>query len=92
MVGKALFVCRRSKADAQYLSNVYDDDALKRSILRSVPERRDKRSGYRTKCCYRPDPECGDELHGVPAAINNKRIIHFGDLEVEGASQLARRW
>ncbi|MGZ5272324.1 MAG: GAF domain-containing protein, partial [Ramlibacter sp.] len=73
------------------IADVYDDDALKRlhptlSFLKEV----DKRSGYRTKqMMVRPILD-GDVLHGVLQVINNKGDQPFGDLEIEGATQLCR--
>jgi len=73
------------------LSDVYDDEALKRinpalSFLKEV----DKRSGYRTKQMLVLPITDGDTLHGVLQVINNKNDQPFGDLEVEGATQLCK--
>ncbi len=73
------------------VADVYDDDALKRihpslTFLKEV----DKRSGYRTKQMLVVPILSGDELHGVLQVINNKGDHPFGDLEVEGASQLCK--
>jgi putative methionine-R-sulfoxide reductase with GAF domain len=73
------------------VADVYDDDALKRihpslTFLKEV----DKRSGYRTKQMLVVPILSGDELHGVLQVINNKSDHPFGDLEVEGASQLCK--
>ena len=71
--------------------DVYDDEALKRihptlSFLKEV----DKRSGYRTKQMLVVPVLDGDVLHGVLQVINNKSDQPFGDLEVEGATQLCK--
>ncbi|NML42696.1 Flp pilus assembly complex ATPase component TadA [Ramlibacter sp. G-1-2-2] len=71
------------------IADVYDDEALKRihpslSFLKEV----DKRSGYRTKQMLVVPILDGDTLHGVLQVINNKSDAPFGDLEVEGATQL----
>ena len=73
------------------IADVYDEDALKRihptlSFLKEV----DKRSGYRTKQMMVVPILDGKELHGVLQVINNKSDQPFGDLEIEGASQLCR--
>jgi len=73
------------------IADVYDDDALKRihptlSFLKEV----DKRSGYRTKQMLVVPILDGDVLHGVLQVINNKSDQPFGELEVEGASQLCK--
>lgn len=73
------------------ISDVYDDEALKRihaglSFLKEV----DKRSGYRTKQMLVVPILDGDILHGVLQVINNKSDQPFGDLEVEGATQLCK--
>jgi type II secretory ATPase GspE/PulE/Tfp pilus assembly ATPase PilB-like protein/GAF domain-containing protein len=73
------------------IADVYDEDALKRihptlSFLREV----DKRSGYRTKQMLVVPVLDGDVLHGVLQVINNKSDQPFGDLEVEGATQLCK--
>ncbi len=71
--------------------DVYDDEALKRihptlSFLKEV----DKRSGYRTKQMLVVPILDGNNLHGVLQVINNKSDQPFGDLEVEGATQLCK--
>jgi hypothetical protein len=71
--------------------DVYDDEALKQihpslSFLKEV----DKRSGYRTKQMLVVPILDGDTLHGVLQVINNKTDQTFGELEVEGASQLCK--
>jgi type II secretory ATPase GspE/PulE/Tfp pilus assembly ATPase PilB-like protein/GAF domain-containing protein len=73
------------------IADVYDDDALKRihpslSFLKEV----DKRSGYRTKQMLVVPILDGHALHGVLQVINNKSDIPFGELEVEGATQLCK--
>ncbi|MEP6791053.1 MAG: ATPase, T2SS/T4P/T4SS family, partial [Ramlibacter sp.] len=73
------------------IADVYDDEALKRihptlSFLKQV----DKRSGYRTKQMLVVPILEGGNLHGVLQVINNKSDQPFGDLEVEGASQLCK--
>lgn len=73
------------------IADVYDDEALKRihptlSFLKEV----DKRSGYRTKQMLVVPILDGEQLHGVLQVINNKGDQPFGDLEVEGASQLCK--
>lgn len=73
------------------ISDVYDDEALKRihpslSFLKEV----DKRSGYRTRQMLVVPVLDGEVLHGVLQVINNKSNIPFGDLEVEGATQLCK--
>ncbi len=71
------------------IHDVYDDEALKRihpslTFLKEV----DKRSGYRTKQMLVVPILDGDSLHGVLQVINNKGDQPFGDLEIEGATQL----
>jgi type II secretory ATPase GspE/PulE/Tfp pilus assembly ATPase PilB-like protein len=73
------------------IADVYDDEALKRihqslSFLKEV----DKRSGYRTKQMLVVPILDGDVLHGVLQIINNKSDQPFGELEVEGATQLCK--
>ncbi len=73
------------------IPDVYDDEALKRihptlSFLKEV----DKRSGYRTKQMLVVPILDGTNLHGVLQVINNKSDQPFGDLEVEGATQLCK--
>jgi type II secretory ATPase GspE/PulE/Tfp pilus assembly ATPase PilB-like protein len=73
------------------IADVYDDEALKQihptlSFLKEV----DKRSGYRTKQMMVVPILDGDALHGVLQVINNKSDQPFGDLEVEGATQLCK--
>jgi type II secretory ATPase GspE/PulE/Tfp pilus assembly ATPase PilB-like protein len=71
--------------------DVYDEEALKRvhstlSFLKEV----DRRSGYRTKQMLVVPILDGDSLHGVLQVINNKSDQPFGQLEVEGATQLCK--
>lgn len=73
------------------LADVYEDDALKQihpslSFLKEV----DKRSGYRTKQVLAAPILEGDTLHGVLQVINNKSNQPFGELEVEGVTQLCK--
>ena len=75
------------------IADVYDDEALKRihptlSFLKEV----DKRSGYRTKQMMVVPILDGDDLLGVLQVINNKGGQPFGELAVEGVTQLCRRW
>ncbi len=73
------------------VADVYDEEALKRihpslTFLKEV----DKRSGYRTKQMLVVPILDGETLHGVLQVINNKSDQTFGELEVEGASQLCK--
>jgi type II secretory ATPase GspE/PulE/Tfp pilus assembly ATPase PilB-like protein len=73
------------------LPDVYDDEALKRihpalTFLKEV----DKRSGYRTREMMVAPILDGGELYGVLQIINNKSERPFGDLEIEGVSQLCK--
>jgi type II secretory ATPase GspE/PulE/Tfp pilus assembly ATPase PilB-like protein len=73
------------------IADVYDDEALKRihpslSFLKEV----DKRSGYRTKQMLVMPILDGEQLHGVLQVINNKGDVPFGELELEGATQLCK--
>ena len=73
------------------IADVYDDEALHRinptlSFLKEV----DKRSGYRTKQMMVVPITHGADLYGVLQVINNKSDHAFGELEVEGASQLCK--
>jgi type II secretory ATPase GspE/PulE/Tfp pilus assembly ATPase PilB-like protein len=73
------------------IADVYDDEALKKihptlTFLKEV----DKRSGYRTKQMMVMPILDGKVLHGVLQVINNKGDVPFGELEVEGASQLCK--
>ncbi|MES2952913.1 MAG: ATPase, T2SS/T4P/T4SS family [Pseudomonadota bacterium] len=73
------------------LPDVYDDDALKQihpalTFLKVV----DKRSGYRTKQMLVAPILEGNILHGVLQVINNKSDEPFGELEVDGVSELCK--
>jgi len=73
------------------LPDVYDDEALKRvhpllTFLKEV----DKRSGYRTRQMLVSPILEGETLYGVLQIINNKSDQAFGELEVEGVSQLCK--
>ncbi len=73
------------------LADVYDDEALKAihpalTFLKEV----DKRSGYRTRQVLVAPILEGDTLYGVLQVINNKSDQPFGELEVEGVSQLCK--
>ncbi|AGX88060.1 GspE/PulE family protein [Candidatus Symbiobacter mobilis] len=73
------------------LADVYDEEALKKvhpslTFLKEV----DKRSGYRTKQMLVAPIVEGDTLSGVLQIINNKGDQPFGDLEVEGVTQLCK--
>jgi type II secretory ATPase GspE/PulE/Tfp pilus assembly ATPase PilB-like protein len=73
------------------IADVYDEEALKRihpslAFLKEV----DKRSGYRTKQMLVMPILDGDRLHGVLQVINNKGDAPFGELELEGATQLCK--
>jgi type II secretory ATPase GspE/PulE/Tfp pilus assembly ATPase PilB-like protein len=73
------------------LADVYEDEALKQihpslSFLKEV----DKRSGYRTRQMLVAPILEGETLHGVLQVINNKSDQPFGELEVEGVTQLCK--
>jgi type II secretory ATPase GspE/PulE/Tfp pilus assembly ATPase PilB-like protein len=73
------------------IADVYDDEALKKihpnlHFLKEV----DKRSGYRTKQMMVLPIMDGETVHGVLQVINNKSDQTFGDLEIEGATQLCK--
>jgi type II secretory ATPase GspE/PulE/Tfp pilus assembly ATPase PilB-like protein len=73
------------------LPDVYDEDILERihpslMFLSEV----DKRSGYRTKQMLVAPIVDGAVLHGVLQIINNKNDEPFGDLEMDGVSQLCK--
>jgi type II secretory ATPase GspE/PulE/Tfp pilus assembly ATPase PilB-like protein len=77
--------------DLVNIADVYDEDALRRihpslTFLKEV----DKRSGYRTKQMLVVPILDGPTLHGVLQIINNKSDMPFGELEVEGATQLCK--
>ena len=73
------------------LADVYDDQALKRihpalSFLKQV----DARSGYRTRQMLVAPIMNGDTLCGVLQVINHKGDGPFGDLEIDGVSELCK--
>lgn len=73
------------------IADVYEEEALKRihpslTFLQEV----DKRSGYRTRQMLVVPILDGDTLHGVLQVINNKSNQPFGELEIEGATQLCK--
>lgn len=73
------------------IADVYDDEALLRihptlNFLKEV----DKRSGYRTKQMLVVPIVSGSDLYGVLQLINNKNDQPFGDLDLDGASQLCK--
>jgi type II secretory ATPase GspE/PulE/Tfp pilus assembly ATPase PilB-like protein len=79
------------KQEMVNIADVYDEDSLKRihpqlSFLQEV----DKRSGYRTKQMLVVPILDGAHLYGVLQVINNKSDIPFGELEIEGATQLCK--
>ncbi|WP_296510157.1 ATPase, T2SS/T4P/T4SS family [Rhodoferax sp.] len=72
-------------------SDVYDEEALRRihpslNFLKEV----DKRSGYRTKQMMVAPILEGKVLHGVLQVINNKSDEPFGELELDGVSELCK--
>ena len=73
------------------LQDVYDEEALKQihpalTFLKEV----DKRSGYRTRQMLVAPILEGKILHGVLQVINNKSDEPFGELEVDGVSELCK--
>jgi type II secretory ATPase GspE/PulE/Tfp pilus assembly ATPase PilB-like protein len=79
------------KQEMVNIADVYDEDSLKRihpqlTFLQEV----DKRSGYRTKQMLVVPILDGAHLYGVLQVINNKSDIPFGELEIEGATQLCK--
>jgi type II secretory ATPase GspE/PulE/Tfp pilus assembly ATPase PilB-like protein len=77
--------------DLLNLHDVYEDDALKQihpslTFLKEV----DKRSGYRTRQMLVAPIVEGETLYGVLQVINNKSDRPFGELEVEGVTQLCK--
>jgi len=73
------------------LADVYDDEALKQihpslTFLKEV----DKRSGYRTRQMLVAPILEGEHLHGVLQVINNKSDEPFGELEVDGVTELCK--
>ena len=73
------------------LADVYDKDELQRidPSLRFLKEV-DRRSGYRTRQMLVAPIQEGGTLHGVLQVINHKRLVPFGELEVDGVSQLCK--
>jgi len=75
------------------IADAYDEDALKRinpALSFVTAKEVDKRSGYRTKQMMVVPITDGTTLHGVLQVINNKSDQPFGELEVEGATQLSK--
>ncbi len=73
------------------LPDVYDEESLKTihpalTFLKEV----DKRSGYRTREMLVAPILDGKVLYGVLQIINNKSERPFGDLDIEGVSQLCK--
>ncbi len=73
------------------LPDVYDDEALKQihpalTFLKEV----DKRSGYRTRQMLVAPILEGHTLQGVLQVINNKSDQPFGELEIEGVTELCK--
>ena len=73
------------------LPDVYDDEALKLvhpdlTFLKAV----DRRTGYRTRQMLVAPILEGKTLHGVLQIINNKNDQMFGELDVEGITQLSK--
>ena len=73
------------------LADVHDEQALKKihpalTFLKEV----DRRSGYRTRQMLVAPILEGDVLHGVLQIINNKSSEPFGELQVDGVSQLCK--
>ncbi|NCS60781.1 MAG: secretion system protein E [Comamonadaceae bacterium CG_4_9_14_0_8_um_filter_57_21] len=73
------------------LPDVYDDESLKKihpalTFLKEV----DKRSGYRTREMMVAPILDGNILYGVLQIINNKSDQPFGELDIEGVSQLCK--
>lgn len=73
------------------LADVYDEESLRKihpslNFLKEV----DRRSGYRTKQMMVAPIMEGNTLHGVLQVINNKSDEPFGELEVDGVSELCR--
>jgi hypothetical protein len=73
------------------IADVYDTQAVRQihPSLRFLKEV-DNRSGYRTRRILVLLILDGETLHGVLQVINNKSNQSFGDLKVEGATQLCR--
>ncbi|MCK9215198.1 MAG: Flp pilus assembly complex ATPase component TadA, partial [Rhodoferax sp.] len=73
------------------LADVYDDDALRQvhpdlTFLKAV----DRRTGYRTRQMLAAPLLEGKTLYGVLQIINNKNDQMFGELDVEGVTQLCK--
>lgn len=73
------------------INDVYDEEALRRihpalNFLKEV----DRRSGYRTKQMMAAPILEGSTLHGVLQVINSKSDEPFGELEVDGVSELCK--
>nr|WP_315464577.1 GspE/PulE family protein [uncultured Rhodoferax sp.] len=73
------------------IPDVYDEDALRRihpalNFLKEV----DRRSGYRTKQMMVAPIMDGHTLHGVLQVINSKSDEPFGELEVDGVTELCK--
>jgi len=73
------------------IHDVYDEAALRKihpslNFLKEV----DKRSGYRTKQMMVAPIMEGNTLHGVLQVINSKSDEPFGELELDGVSELCK--
>lgn len=73
------------------ISDVYEEEALRKihpslNFLKEV----DKRSGYRTKQMMVAPIMEGNILHGVLQVINSKSDEPFGELELDGVSELCK--
>ena len=73
------------------IADVYEEEALRRihpslNFLKEV----DKRSGYRTKQMMVAPIMEGNTLHGVLQVINSKSDEPFGELELDGVSELCK--
>lgn len=73
------------------LADVYDEEALKKvhpelTFLKAV----DRRTGYRTRQMLVAPILEGQTLHGVLQVINNKNDQMFGELDLEGVTQLCK--
>ncbi|TAF76468.1 MAG: GAF domain-containing protein, partial [Curvibacter sp.] len=73
------------------ISDVYEEEALRKihpslNFLKEV----DKRSGYRTKQMMVAPIMEGNTLHGVLQVINSKSDEPFGELELDGVSELCK--
>src|SRR3569833_290887 len=75
------------------IADAYNEEALKRinpALSFTTAKEVDKRSCYRTKQMMVVPIMDGTTLHGVLQVINNKSDQPFGELEVEGATQLSK--